>query len=349
MSARLRRRRDTLLNLLVSASWPWFAGALAILFFAGAVLMAQFEGPASPFANLGDYTWWFVVTSTTVGYGDMAPASTGGRLTAVIIMLFGIGVIAATAARVAESMIELGRRRMMGHAQLAEHDHLVVLGYCSGDTENLVEELLADDSEADRSIVLCTDRLEHNPMPELVRFVNGELTCDQTLRRACVASAARILVHCTDDSENLVVALAARSVNPHAHIVTKVARPETETHLKRVCPNIEVVTPLAVPMMVQSIQDPGTTAVVSALLSNATDDTISSLRAPDTGRAWSFGSLQQSFKERLGATLIAMSSAQAGSGVKLNPLASEPVPPGASLFYIAPKRIASAQATWDAL
>ena len=349
MSARFRRRCDTLLNLLISASWPWFVGVLAALFSVGAVLMPQFEGTSSPFANLADYSWWFVVTSTTVGYGDIAPASVGGRVTAVVIMLFGIGVIAAAAARVAESMIELGRRRMMGHAQLAENNHLVVLGYCVGETEHLVQELLADESEADRAIVLCANKLEHNPMPDHVRFVSGDLTCVETLRRACVARAERILVHCCDDNETLVVALAARSVNPQAHLVAVVARHETETHLKRVCPNIEVVSSLAVPMMVQSIQDPGATAVVSALLSNALDDTIFSLRAPDNGQAWSFGSLQRSFKDRLGATLIAMSSAEAVNGIKLNPLATDPVPPGASLFYIAPKRIVQAQATWEAL
>ncbi len=311
--------------------------------------MPRFEGAASPFANLAEYSWWFVVTSTTVGYGDIAPASVGGRVTAVVIMLFGIGVIAAAAVRVAESMIELGRRRIMGHAQLAVDDHLVVLGYCFGETESLVNELLADESEAEGSIVLCTDRLEHNPMPDRVLFVNGDLTCEETLARACVAKAGRILVHCGDDNETLVVTLAARSVNPRAHLVTVVGRPETEMHLKRVCPNIEVVTSLAVPMMVQSIQDPGATSVVSALLSNSTDDTIFSLCAPDNGKAWAFGSLQRTFKERLGATLIAMSSAEAANGVKLNPLANTPVHPGASLFYIAPKRITQAQAAWDAL
>ena len=79
-----------------------------------------------------------------------------------------------------------------------------------------------------------------------------------------------------------------------------------------------------------------------ALLSNATDDTIFSLKAPNSGESRSFGTLQGSLKGRLGATLIAMSSSESQNGVKLNPLANDPVLPGASLLYIAPKRIASA-------
>ncbi len=34
-----------------------------------------------------------VVTLTTVGYGDISPATTGGRIIAIIIMFFGIGLL----------------------------------------------------------------------------------------------------------------------------------------------------------------------------------------------------------------------------------------------------------------
>lgn len=37
--------------------------------------------------------WWSIVTCTTVGYGDIAPSSAIGRIIAVILMLFGIGLI----------------------------------------------------------------------------------------------------------------------------------------------------------------------------------------------------------------------------------------------------------------
>ena len=41
----------------------------------------------------GDALWWSVVTVTTVGYGDFSPSSVVGRVIAVILMLFGIGLI----------------------------------------------------------------------------------------------------------------------------------------------------------------------------------------------------------------------------------------------------------------
>lgn len=40
-----------------------------------------------------DALWWSIVTCTTVGYGDISPHSSFGRVIAVILMLFGIGFI----------------------------------------------------------------------------------------------------------------------------------------------------------------------------------------------------------------------------------------------------------------
>ncbi|MDZ7836269.1 MAG: potassium channel family protein [Alkalibacterium sp.] len=39
-----------------------------------------------------DSLWWAFVTSTTVGYGDISPTTAIGRLTAMFLMLTGIGI-----------------------------------------------------------------------------------------------------------------------------------------------------------------------------------------------------------------------------------------------------------------
>jgi voltage-gated potassium channel len=62
-------------------------------------MVLQFES-ASPDANIttgGDALWWAVVTITTVGYGDKFPVTLGGRITAVFVMVAGVGIIGALA------------------------------------------------------------------------------------------------------------------------------------------------------------------------------------------------------------------------------------------------------------
>jgi voltage-gated potassium channel len=40
--------------------------------------------------TLGDGIWWSLVTTTTVGYGDIAPSTIPGRIVAGMLMVFGI-------------------------------------------------------------------------------------------------------------------------------------------------------------------------------------------------------------------------------------------------------------------
>ena len=57
-------------------------------------LMYVIEGEAHGFTSIPISIYWAVVTLTTVGYGDLAPATTLGRALAVVLMLTGYGIIA---------------------------------------------------------------------------------------------------------------------------------------------------------------------------------------------------------------------------------------------------------------
>ena len=61
-----------------------------------AIIMYYFEGPVQPeqFPNIISSLWWAICTLTTVGYGDVYPITTVGRLFASLISLVGIGIIA---------------------------------------------------------------------------------------------------------------------------------------------------------------------------------------------------------------------------------------------------------------
>jgi voltage-gated potassium channel len=43
--------------------------------------------------TFSDALWWAVVTTTTVGYGDISPVTPLGRVLAVVLMMVGIGII----------------------------------------------------------------------------------------------------------------------------------------------------------------------------------------------------------------------------------------------------------------
>jgi voltage-gated potassium channel Kch len=71
-----------------------------IVVIAGTVIMYNLEKGAenSQMTNLLDAMWWCVATVTTVGYGDVVPVTSLGRIVALVYMFFGIILITTTLA-----------------------------------------------------------------------------------------------------------------------------------------------------------------------------------------------------------------------------------------------------------
>ena len=74
-------------------------------------LMFSFESEVNPaFANILSGIYWAVVTITTVGYGDIAPVTPGGRFLAVLVMLLGYSIIAVPTGIVAGEVVNEYRK-----------------------------------------------------------------------------------------------------------------------------------------------------------------------------------------------------------------------------------------------
>lgn len=72
------------------------------------------KGINDSIATFGDAVWWSIVTTTTVGYGDISPSSLGGRIIAVFLMITGIGMIGTFTANLASHWIQYTQRAREG-------------------------------------------------------------------------------------------------------------------------------------------------------------------------------------------------------------------------------------------
>jgi voltage-gated potassium channel len=69
------------------------------------------------FETLGEAMWWAVQTVTTVGYGDVTPRDTVGRVIGAVVMLAGIAFVTVVTAAITAAFIEGARRRLGAPAE----------------------------------------------------------------------------------------------------------------------------------------------------------------------------------------------------------------------------------------
>ncbi|MCM2575868.1 ion channel [Streptomyces meridianus] len=79
--------------------------AMAILALAAAVLQAERNAAGSTITSLPDALWWAMTTTTTVGYGDLAPVTAAGRLYGSVLMIIGIGTMGTVTAALASRLV----------------------------------------------------------------------------------------------------------------------------------------------------------------------------------------------------------------------------------------------------
>lgn len=109
------QRRQGGRNLTARRAAMIIAVATLIVTVAGGIA-ARLVAPDN-FASLGDALWWAVQTVTTVGYGDVVPENTGGRVVAAIVMLNGIAFISLITASVTAILVEQAQQRRKGEEE----------------------------------------------------------------------------------------------------------------------------------------------------------------------------------------------------------------------------------------
>jgi len=130
---------------------------MLVLILFSACLMFLLESQAQPeaFGTVAAAVWWAVVTLTTVGYGDITPVTSLGKVLGAIIMLLGVGTVALPAAMLAGRFSEeiQSRRSQLeslvaeflddGRLGVSERAEIERVGRELGIPEETVEQILA--------------------------------------------------------------------------------------------------------------------------------------------------------------------------------------------------------------
>lgn len=77
---------------------------IAIYLTASGIYFFENEAQPESFSSIFHSFWWAVVTLTTVGYGDVYPITTGGKIFTFFVLIIGVGIVTIPAGLVASAL-----------------------------------------------------------------------------------------------------------------------------------------------------------------------------------------------------------------------------------------------------
>ncbi|MFF0922433.1 ion channel [Rhizobium leguminosarum] len=319
---------------------------ILVIHLVASYLLFMLAGEGDLVGNPVDFLYYYMVTATTVGYGDLSPKSGLGRLIAVLFVLpGGIAIFTAVLGKLLTTIGTIWRNRMRGLGDYSERaGHIIVLGWQEGQTYQTLRLLHAERQANEPMSVLVAKDLPENPASNYADYIRTERLADaDALVRAGVAQARAIIARGANDDETLAAVLIAEDHAPNAHIVAYFADDRTAQTVKQRRPRVEAVGSLAEELLSRSARDPGSSEIAARLLSAASTDTAFSLPVPPLQTPLLYGNVFLSLKRQHNVTLVGMLSQ---GMTDLNCRDEAPLRGGETLYYISGMRLDPAAIAW---
>ncbi len=181
-----------------------------------------------------DAFYYTLVTSSTVGYGDVTPTTQEARLFSLSVLVLGTASFAIALGALLGPALEarfasaLGR---MTQSDLESLDgHVVVAGY--GDlTEPILTELAASGRQF---LVVARGGTDISDLRERdIDVLAGDPADEQVLKRAGVERARAVVAATNDDGEDALAILTVTEAFPDVRVVAAATEQENEPKLRR--------------------------------------------------------------------------------------------------------------------
>jgi voltage-gated potassium channel len=280
---------------------------------------------------------------TTVGYGDIAPVTVGGRIIAIILMFFGIGLLGTLSATLASILVDQKIKADRGMKSFNFKDHIILCEW-NYRSQAILNEIRADPSTATAPIVLIAD-IPNKPVDDDNLFLIRGNVNDETLHRANLSEAKTVVIvgdHNMEasarDGKVVLTTLTVESINPNAYTIVELVNEANAIHCRRAnADEIIVSNKISSGLLARATLNHGITKIVSELLSSGHGNELYKFSVPVSMVGWKFIDVLTKMKELHKSTVVAVEKANQVDVVS-NPPADYKVEAGDFLIAIAPDR-----------
>ena len=211
-------------------------------------------------SNLIDSFYMTVISITTVGFNEVVPLNSAGKIFTIFLIFGGVGFFLYMVSLITEAMVEgglhafLGRRKM--EKKMAElKGHFIVCGF--GRIGKVICKILHENKR--HFLIIENNRDEIKTIEELGYLVlDGDATNDDILNKANIMGAKALIAVTSSDADNVYVILSARGLRSDIYILARSSgKKGAETKLLRAGAN-KVFSPyeIGARRMAQSLMRP---------------------------------------------------------------------------------------------
>lgn len=204
---------------------------LLFILLAGTAGFVLIEG-----SSFLDGLYMSVITITTVGYGEVVPLSSAGKIFAICLILVGVGFVLYLFGEVTDAVVEGGVRRILGRNNMGKRvaelkGHYVVCGF--GRIGKVICQSLKQNNRP--FVVVENDPQEVQKIDELGYLVlEGSASDDDMLLKAGIMDARGLIAVVSSDAENMYIVLSAKGLNPDLFVMARSSGTDgSETKLLR--------------------------------------------------------------------------------------------------------------------
>jgi len=195
---------------------------MAIVF--GSTIIFIFEG-ANVNPNIHsffDTIYWSVITISTVGYGDISPVTTEGRVATLFLVIVGLSLISFFTSIITTALsarlVVIKEEKVIGEAN-ALKDFIIICGY------GRMGKILADELIKIKHKFIVVDHmgemLSHTSSQNILS-IKGDATDSEFLKSIGVNKGASSVIALTNnDAINLSIILTVRAQNPNINIISR--------------------------------------------------------------------------------------------------------------------------------
>ena len=191
-----------------------------------------------------DAIYMTVITITTVGYGEVRTVSPTGRVFTLALICMGMGIIAYTLGMVAQVMVELQVRSILGRKRLglkikSIKNHYILCGY------GRIGRIISQELKANRIPLLVIDSNPDSKQgleQQDISYIIDDATSEDVLIEAGIERAKGLISVVLSDADNLFITMTARGLNPGLFILARAEEEQSHNKLLRAGAN-RVVLP----------------------------------------------------------------------------------------------------------